>query len=255
MKNTKITIKLFPLFLLFSLVFTSCQKEVGYNLFDIVLSDGSSVSAESYKKGAGEAVPIAVIFSVSALDKGENKNRVLGVGLYKADRVLEFTNSRAKGCNINFLLNQTQLINQRVDLATGYYTNDGFIGFIDGRLGFSHIKSFDGRASKNTARDYPAYNFVNSYGKVHQYKEFERGWYLGTAYELYELSLNIDKVNKVIRLCGGDEINNLQWSSSQVANATEQQYMVNVNTREVQDTFKNESTNVRAIYFFGTRGK
>ena len=250
MKKNLLTVSALILSLGFLSLFFSCSKQKEYHLYDIVLSDGSVLNVNDYQSYSGKAKPMAVIFSLTG-GSSEEKERVIGVGLYgEPDGGIAFTEDGSFGDNTNFIFNQSAVLEQEMDFATLKFTNSGFVGALDGRKSFENVSRRDKNARKQIHSIYPTYSFAEEYGKKIFYNKFKDGWYLPSIAELYELFKNIDEVNEVIELLGGDKIQNETWSSSQVYKHRDGQYLLDMNTGEVQISFKDIKAHVRSVYCF-----
>ena len=135
-------------------LFNSCAKKQ-YQIGDIVMSDGTVVSKDSYLSYKGKEKPVAVIFTVNGVQKGDSK-RVIGVGLFESDSIVSFAEDNSSGDNTNFLFNRAYVINQRFDSSTGFYINDGFSGDIDGEDSWKNVSRRDKTAKENMYSVYPA---------------------------------------------------------------------------------------------------
>ena len=250
MKKNLFTVSALILSLGFLSLLFSCSKQKEYHLYDIVLSDGSVLNVNDYQSYSGKAKPMAVIFSLTG-GSSEEKERVIGVGLYgEPDGGIAFTEDGSFGDNTNFIFNQSAVLEQEMDFATLKFTNSGFVGALDGRKSFDNVSHRDKNARKQIHSIYPTYSFAEEYGKKFFYNKFKDGWYLPSIAELYELFKNIDEVNEVIELLGGDKIQNETWSSSQVYKHRDGQYLLDMNTGEVQISFKDIKAHVRSVYCF-----
>ena len=250
MKKNLFTVSALILFFGFFPLFFSCSKQKEYHLYDVVLSDGSVLNVSDYQSYSGKAKPMAVIFSLTGASS-EEKVRVIGVGLYgEPDGGIAFTEDGSFGDNTNFIFNQSAVLEQEMDFATLKFTNSGFVGALDGRKSFDNVSRRDKNARKKIHSIYPAFSFAEEYGKNFSYKRYKDGWYLPSIAELYELFINIDEVNGVIELLGGDKIQNETWSSSQVYKHRDGQYLLDMNTGEVQISFKDIKAHVRSVYCF-----
>ena len=146
----------FSIVFLFALFFISCGKQVAYNVGDIVMDDGTVVSASQLEAYSGKAEPMAVIFSVTG-GEHENSSRVLGVG-YKASKPVIFTQKDSAG-NKSIMANYCVVAAQEYQIATGQYTNGGFLGLVDGRKSWKNVAQYDTSAKESYAK-YPAYDFA-----------------------------------------------------------------------------------------------
>lgn len=233
-------------------LFSSCAKKQ-YHVGDIVMSDGSVLSKESYLSYKGKEKPVAVIFTVNGVQKGDLK-RVIGVGLFESDGIISFAQDNSSGDNTNFLFNRAYVINQKFDSSTGFYTNEGFSGDIDGEDSWKNVKRRDKTAKENMYSVYPAYAFAENYGINKKCGKFEStDWYLPSVAELYEMFENKSLLNEVIEACGGNELDHRIWSSSQDYYMKDIQLILDMETGEVRKAFKDSQAHVRSVYCFADR--
>ncbi len=235
----------------FCVLFSSCAKKQ-YHIGDIVMSDGSVLSKDSYLSYDGKETPVAVIFTVSGVLNDDSK-RVLGVGLDESDDVLAFAKDSSSGDNTNFLFNRAYVINQKFDFSVGYFRNEGFSGEFDGRNCWKNVTRRDKTASKNMESVYPSYAFVETYGTAEKCGKFKKGWYLPTIAELYEMFESKTLVNEVLEACGGDALDHRIWSASQDYYMKDIQLLLDMETGEVRKSFKDAKAHVRSVYCFADK--
>lgn len=236
----------------FCVLFSSCAKKQ-YHVGDIVMSDGSVLSKDSYLSYEGKETPVAVIFTVDGVFEGDSK-RVLGVGLDESDDVLAFAEDSSSGDNTNFLFNRAYVINQKFDFSTGTYKNEGFSGESDGRKCWKNVTRRDKTAAKNMEKVYPAYAFVETYGTDEKCGKFaKKGWYLPTIVELYKMFENKTILNEVLEACGGDALDHRIWSASQDYYMKDVQLLLDMEIGEVRKSFKDSKAHVRSIYCFADK--
>ncbi len=239
----------FVIFGICCVLFCSCSKKQ-YHVGDIVMSDGTVLSKEDYSSYKGKEKPVAVIFTVNGVQKGDSK-RVIGVGLFESKSIVSFAQDNSSGDNTNFLFNRTYVINQKFDSSTGFYTNDGFSGDIDGEDSWKNVSRRDKTAKKNMYSVYPAYAFAENYGINQKCGKFDStDWYLPTVAELYEMFENKSLLNEVIELCGGDALDHRIWSCSQDYYMKDVQLLLDMETGEVRKSFKDSQAHVRSVYCF-----
>ncbi len=87
---------------------------------------------------------------------------------------------------------------------------------MDGSDNWDYICSIDPEGTRDAATNYPAFNFVNTYGRKANLEgtAYGEGWYLPTIAELYEVSKNNTKIQDSLDSIGADSIGGLYWSSS-----------------------------------------
>lgn len=229
--------------------FSSCAKKE-YHVGDIVMSGGSVLSKEKFLSYKGSEKPVAVIFTVSGVQTKDSK-RVIGVGLFESAETISFAEDSSTGDNTNFLFNRTYVINQKFDISTGTYTNEGFAGDIDGEDSWKNVKRRDKTAKENMYSVYPAYAFAENYGISKKCGKFDTtDWYLPTAAELYEMFENKNLLNEVISACGGNELDHRIWSCSQDYYMKDIQLLIDMETGEIRRAFKDSKAHVRSVYCF-----
>lgn len=155
----------------------------------IILSDGRLVPLSGYDKSSYDAV--AVIISVT--DGGK---RALGMGLESES--LAWAPRGSYG-------------------LTGRIR--GLEGLTDGSRAWAAVQAADPSGAQDAEKNYPAFNFANTYGRKHRLANFADGWYLPTEKELDLIDVNKhlnatsaqNEVNKVLDAFGIDSV---LWCSS-----------------------------------------
>lgn len=224
------------------------SQKKNYSLGDIVMDDGSVLTPLQIEDYTGSAKPMAIIFSTRG-GHFEESNRVLGVGLNYSELPLAFAPKGTLGHRTNMLANQSILTGKNYSIKKHKYSNNGFMGLLDGRNTWKNISYYDSE-SKSSSKNYPAFDYAVKYGKANGLKKYEKGWYLPTAAEAYELSEVIDIVNFSIGKCGAKTFNHVVWTSSQDYGAKNQQYIVDLRDRDVDISFKENEYTVCAVYCF-----
>lgn len=218
-----------------------------YNLGDIVLDNGKVLTRDEFRSYKGSAKPMAVIFSLRG-GHFEESDRVLGVGL-KASEPKVFADEGTTGQITNFTLNQAITINQNFSLEKGIFTNAGATGVKNGSKSWENVCRLDN--GKNTDISmYPAYEYAVNYGKNNGFKKFQKGWYLPSSMEVYELFEYLSIVTNSIETCGGEELPSALWTSSQYYYTKNNQYLLDMVYGEVQVGFKSYAYPVVSIYCF-----
>ena len=226
---------LFILFLI-TLICVSCSKNVVYNVGDIVMDDGTVMTAAELEAYGGAAKPMAIIFSITGGDH-ENSSRVLGVGL-NASEGLAFSPENTTGYKTNVLENYSIVVAQNYSITDGLYSNKGFYGLLDGRKTWSNVCKYDKEVRKTYA-GYPAYGYAANYGIDNGFKKFEKGWYMPTASEAVALSK-----------CEIPALPAIIWTSSQSYDAPVNELVVDLTNGYVETGFKEMEYAVCSIYCF-----
>ena len=226
----------FTIVFLFALFFVSCGKQVAYNVGDIVMDDGSVLTASQLEAYSGTAEPMAVIFSVTG-GEHEGSSRVLGVG-YKASKPVIFTKNETAAGIKSIQANYCVVAAQEYQISTGQDSNGGFIGLTDGRNTWKNVGLYE-ESAKESFVNYPAYDYAVNYGINNGYTKFSKGWYLPTAAEARMLAISeISDLPQII------------WTSSQSYEAKDIELVVDLTKGSVEAGFKDKEYSVCSIYCF-----
>ena len=180
-----------------------------YEVGDIILADGSSVSVDgvdSYSIDANNK-PVGVV--ISSL-YGGTTGKIMGI---QKDVVVWSSEKTAKN-------------KEMFEGIISTYEGDKYEGFIlggdlIGADNWDYICSVDTEGTKNPEINYPVFNFALNYGSTAGLigTDFETGWYVPSAAELYDINGKLDVVQKSLTIAGGfdmklDEVSSTFWSSS-----------------------------------------
>lgn len=182
---------------------------------DIILCDGSAIP---YKEGLtldkdSKSRAVAVIFYVGKDCSDDDTNRTLGVGMI-------YFNYEGAWCGSG-----TEAENKRIEALECVVDNNThtFTGHKDGSGNFDRLAAAVNDTSNQD--NYPPFKFANNYanetrwdsnqkqdkkGRVSGTK-YEKGWYLPSIAELYQLRKNLDAVNAALKVCDGMEIVTELW--------------------------------------------
>ena len=160
----------------------------------IVLENGSIVTKEDYDSSTMKA--IAVVFGTKY-----SGGQVLGVGLQRSTRSLQWARYGTTGYNTNFE-------------GIGYSDEDGSDNW-------DYICGIDPEGTADAATNYPAFNFAVNYGETAGLTgtAYETGWYIPSRKELYDLFYNEEVVQPSLTAAGGLTVMSGYWSSSQNASS------------------------------------
>lgn len=172
----------------------------------IILSDGTFVdtfdSSQSQK-------PVAVFAGLN--DNGA----AIGVGLYSKENLM-FSPKGSTGYDLLF---ENTVCTPSV-YGDGAAKTATFTGDTDGSDNWDEICSADPFGVQNAEENYPAYNFVNSYGKTYADKlgTFTDGWYMPSLKELCLISNNLEKILESVHKIEESHFVTMTnfWSSSAV---------------------------------------
>ena len=226
----------FTILILVSLFFISCGKKVAYNVGDIVMDDGTVLTASELEAYSGTAEPMAVIFSVTG-GEHENSTRVLGVG-YKASKPVVFIHNGPEDNSKNIVANYCVVAAQEYQITAGQFFNLGFLGLLDGRKTWKNVGKYEDSAKKGFEH-YPAYDYAVNYGINNGFTKYEKGWYLPTASEARMLAKNSIK-----------DLPQIIWTSSQGYESKDNELVVDLTNGYVETGFKDMEYSVCSIYCF-----
>lgn len=177
----------------------------------ILLSDGTIVLKENFD--ISTMIPVAIVSGLK-----NDGYQIIAVGL-------------RKGTNL-----------ERSPSGTGFYENFTEIqgtttsGDMDGSDNWDYICGVDPTGTANAATNYPAFNFVNTYGITAGLTGtgYENGWYLPAIAELDVVYDNRSIIQESLDVVGGFTIGtSYYWSSSQYASDGRIAYELNFSNGKV----------------------
>lgn len=207
-----------------------------YAVGDIILEDGAVVKAEELTGIDRDNVPAAVVVEV------KNDGSVLGVGVHRSEAPLPWALDGTAGISTQF-----------ADIVCTQENADGeasadYIGDTDGSDNWDVICAGDPQGASEAARNYPAFDFVNTYAETCGLSgEYSSGWYLPSIAELYVVYENREAVNTSLQKIYGLDCDaamdglgtNWYWSSSQSASAHDYAWFVHYYNGYACDCLKN----------------
>ncbi len=211
-----------------------------YKVGDIVLADGSVVSAAQYKANSrNPAVGVIAFFKDSSFPNSGNygsrtgtKENAYIIGLKQKQGVIPWATKGAQGTkDIKTLQSYTSVYGYGVaNIATFYPGSDN-----DGSDNWSQLCA--AVTDENISGRYPAFEYAESYGKTNGITgSYSSGWYLPTIAELSYVYRNKNFINESLELIDGAvRINGaLYRSSSQNALAGGSTYSMNGITGSIE---------------------
>lgn len=178
-----------------------------YEIGDIILADGSVIREADLTTIDSSNVPIAVIAGF------QEDGTAFGVGVHRSDTPLQWAADDSVGYVTNFTEN---VCIQESDF--------GFSGDTDGSDNWAVICTQDSEGTADTATNYPAFYFVNTYAETYKLTgDIALGWYMPSIAELCDIYQNREAVNDSLQhiysLDAHAAMNGLEtnwyWSSSQ----------------------------------------
>ena len=192
-----------------------------FSVGDILFTDDTRIKAENVQYG----VPDSQLSKAFAVIASAPYGGVIGkaVGLQRSSSFLAWASSGTTGFSTIF----TGIQATPTGSSSSGYT---FSGDMDGSDNWEYICSIDPEGTKDPATNYPAFNFALTYGTQAGLTgtEYENGWYVPSAAELYDVYTHREVVQTSLSAAGGFTlVKDYYWSSSQ--DAFNSNYACNVN--------------------------
>ena len=186
--------------IIFLLSFIGCCTDLrearhNFSVGDILFTDGTFIKAEDVKYGVPDnkmSKAIAVIAAVT------EDGRTLGIGIKKTSGT-RWAKSESFG--------ETSYFENLITKFTKQSNEDYiFSGDLDGSDNWNYICSIDPEGCTDAKINYPAFYYANIYGETANLSgtEFEKGWYLPTVNEMYDIAYtNRDIIQESLSAVGG----------------------------------------------------
>lgn len=209
-----------------------------YEIGDIILEDGSVIKEGDLTTIDKSNVPIAVIAGF------QENGKAFGLGVHRSDTPLQWAADDSVGYVTNFTENACI---QESDFV--------FSGDVDGSDNWAMICAGDSKDTADTAANYPAFHFVNTYAETYKLTgDYTSGWYMPSIEELCDIYQNREAVNDSLQhIYSLDEyaaMNGLEtnwyWSSSQASSEDDYAWFVHYFNGYAGECPKN-FTNVHAL--------
>lgn len=209
-----------------------------YEIGDIILEDGSVIKEGDLTTIDRSNVPIAVIAGF------QENGTAFGLGVHRSDTPLQWAADDSVGYVTNFTENACI---QESDFV--------FSGDVDGSDNWAVICAGDSKDAADTAANYPAFHFVNTYAETYKLTgDYTSGWYMPSISELCDIYQNREAVNDSLQhIYSLDEyaaMNGLEtnwyWSSSQASSEDDYAWFVHYFNGYAGECPKN-FTNVHAL--------
>ncbi len=180
-------------------------KAITYAVGDIILTDGTKVNVadvSSYSINESNK-PVGVV----AFLKDDGAPLVLGL---RSLGGLAWATEDTTGYTTNF---------EAIAATCSGNSTEGytFTGDTDGSDNWAEICKVDSSASENAQKNYPAFNYANTYGTNEKLTgDLAKGWYIPSIAELYKVFQNKVIIQENLTKAGGfDFRKNMYWSSTQ----------------------------------------
>ena len=168
---------------------TTCTPEasspavISYEIGDIILTDGSVVKTAELTALNENSLPMAVIAGFRA------DGTAFGIGVHRSGGPLQWAPAGTPGNSIKF---------------TETVCTDPVVGDTDGSDNWAMICSADPQGITDTAANYPAFHFVNTYAEAYQLPEnYASGWYMPSIAEVCTVYDNRAAVNASLQTIYG----------------------------------------------------
>lgn len=213
---------------------------------DIVLTDGTILSAGSTLTDEQKESAVAVIFYIGTSDSDILGKRVLGVGL--KNYAGQWAKLYTTGVSLEF--SDIEVVPSAT--GEGSASTATFTGDIDGSDNWSIIQRDDPDGSANAATNYPAWNWINTYAEKNGLSEtnFKDGWYMPSLPELCVLFRQITAVNNSLIAADGMSLGNRWYWSSSSEVSHKDKWRVKFDKNEIERFDTNTTNSLCAIRSF-----
>ena len=185
-----------------------------FNVGDILFTDGTRIKAENVKYGVPDSQMDKAFGVVAYAPYGGATGKAVGL----QESYLQWAPIYTTGYDTYFTEIQAGYDDYDYDNIDGKYTNYVFTGDMDGSDNWEEICKVDQEGTKYAATNYPAFNFALNYGETAGLTgtDYEKGWYIPSVAELYDVYTNKKVVNTSLTAAGGFTLEeSAYWSSSQ----------------------------------------
>ena len=192
------------------------QPECAYKVGDIILTDGSKVSVNDIATYTIDEnnKPIGVVAMISYVN-GVPTPKV--IGLQESANRLMWAPSGTTGYNEVF----TNIVCTPSQTGSGAALTATFTGDTEGSDNWAEICAVDPTGTANAAKNYPIFNFANTYGTTAGLTGtvYENGWYVPSIAELCEVYKNKDVIQTSLTKASGFKFGSWEyyWSSSETS--------------------------------------
>lgn len=209
-----------------------------YEVGDIILANGSAVRETDLTAITEGNLPIAVIAGF------KEDGTAFGIGVHRSDTPLQWAADNSMGYATGF-----------ADTMCTQNPDSNFSGDKDGSDNWDVICTQDSKDTADTATNYPAFHFVNTYAETYNLTgDLASGWYMPSIAELCDIYQNRVAVNASLQhiysLDNHAAMNGLEtnwyWSSSQAGSEDNYAWFVHYFNGYAGECPKN-FTNVHAL--------
>ena len=224
-------------------VISSSKCFTNSDIGKIIIENGSLVSKDEFDSSTMTAVAVAAALKYNGAE-------LLGLGLQRGE-YLQWAPDKTVGYETDFVGIKISQEQTDYDGNTGLYSFK-FTGDLDGKDNWEYICSVDPEGTKDAATNYPAFNFANTYGSTYLTgSNYEEGWFVPSANELYDIFVNKDMLHESLSLLGQEYLQwyGDYWTSSQ-GYYNEYSLFMYITSRGVHDSSKYANYSVLAVLSF-----
>ena len=224
-------------------VISSSKCFTNSDIGKIIIEDGSLVSKNEFDSSTMTAVAVAAALKYNGAE-------LLGLGLQRGEN-LQWAPDKTVGFDTDFVGIKISQEQTDYDGNTGLYSFK-FTGDLDGKDNWEYICGVDPEGAKDAVANYPAFNFANTYGSTYLTgSNYEEGWFIPSANELYDIFVNKDVLQESFVLLGQEY---LQWGGDYWTSSQNPLYYcgmsISLNNRNTWNSTKYNNLNVLAVHSF-----
>ena len=172
-----------------------------YSVGDVLFTDGSFIKVSEIQGSISNKDSAKILGVVASAPYGGGTAKVIGLKKSGEDEVLFWAKDKSVGYEASIPEIRSDYNGYQ---AIGYT----FYGDVDGSDNWNYIRSVDSVGASDAATNYPAFDFANNYGKNAGLSgtDYEKGWYIPSIKELYDVFCNREVVQKSLTAAGGFDL-------------------------------------------------
>lgn len=169
-----------------------------YSVGDVLFTDGSRVKVSEINGTISNKSSAKILGVVASAPYGGGTAKVIGLKKSGEDEELFWAKYKSVGYEASIPEIRSDYNGYQ---AIGYT----FYGDVDGSDNWNYIRSVDPEGTSDAATNYPAFDFANNYGKTAGLTgtDYEKGWYIPSVKELYDVFCNKEVVQSSLDAAGG----------------------------------------------------
>ena len=172
-----------------------------YSVGDVLFTDGSRVKVSEINGTISDKSSAKILGVVASAPYGGGTAKVIGLKKSGEDEALFWAKYKSVGYEASIPEIRSDYNGYQ---AIGYT----FYGDVDGSDNWNYIRSVDPEGTSDAATNYPAFDFANNYGKTAGLTgtAYEKGWYIPSIKELYDVFCNREVVQSSLDATGGFDL-------------------------------------------------